>query len=174
MAISEALRRLLGLRTLEEEQHKLALESALGELHRLKSALAATRMRERSGRLQLAAAARSQDVSDRIAGLVECESARRNAQILEIYLKEAARRAAELRGNYLTKRIERRQVETVIHEAEALETVLAVRHDQQRMDDWFTARLHAAKTQHLNSEDREMKSLKEIGSVPERQLRSNV
>ena len=36
MAVSRALRRLLRVRELEEEQSRLALESALGELQRWK------------------------------------------------------------------------------------------------------------------------------------------
>jgi len=42
MAVSRALRRLLRIRELEEEQNRLALESALGELNRLEYALEAT------------------------------------------------------------------------------------------------------------------------------------
>ena len=50
MAASRALRRLLRIRELQEEQSRLALESALGELHRLEHALASTFVRERRGR----------------------------------------------------------------------------------------------------------------------------
>ncbi len=39
MPISPALRRLLCIRELEEEQSRLALETALGEMNRLKTAL---------------------------------------------------------------------------------------------------------------------------------------
>jgi hypothetical protein len=42
MAVSRALRRLLRIRDLEEEQSRLALESAIGDLNRLESTLAAT------------------------------------------------------------------------------------------------------------------------------------
>ena len=41
MAISRALRRLLRIRNLEEEQSRLAVESALVELRRLEHALRA-------------------------------------------------------------------------------------------------------------------------------------
>jgi hypothetical protein len=50
MAVSRALRRLLRIRELEEEQGRLALESALGELHRLENALMATFERKHRGR----------------------------------------------------------------------------------------------------------------------------
>ena len=42
MAVSRALRRLLRIRELEDEQCRLALESTLGELNRLECALTAT------------------------------------------------------------------------------------------------------------------------------------
>jgi hypothetical protein len=41
MAVSRALRRLLRIRDLEEEQRRVALESALVELHRLQHSLEA-------------------------------------------------------------------------------------------------------------------------------------
>ena len=50
MAVPRALRRLLHIRSLEEEQRWLALESAIGELKRLERALAATAERDRRGR----------------------------------------------------------------------------------------------------------------------------
>jgi hypothetical protein len=171
MAISEAMRRLLGLRVLEEEQRKLALESALGEMHGLEHALNAMRTRRHSGRELLQAATQSADVTDRIAGLIECESAERNAVLIEIRLAEARRRAAELRDGYLSKRVERRQAEAVIREAEALETLEAARRDQQTMDDRFTARRHAGKHLRHNGEKYEMKKHKENGPVPEEELR---
>jgi hypothetical protein len=172
--VSEAIQRLLNLRALEEEQHKLALESALGELRRIENALHVTRMRERSGKEHLAAAAQSHDFTDRIAGLIECESAHRNAHILEIRLTEKDREAAELRLRYLYKRTERRQVETIIREAETVGAVEGVRRDQQRMDDWFSTRRHAAKTHRPVAEKPEMKSHKESGAVPEEELRSKL
>ena len=39
MAVSRALRRLLRIRDLEEEQHRLFLESAMGQMQALESAL---------------------------------------------------------------------------------------------------------------------------------------
>ncbi len=57
MAVSRALRRLLRIRELEEEQSRLALESALGELNRLKHALTATAERDRRGRRLVEASA---------------------------------------------------------------------------------------------------------------------
>jgi len=59
VAVSRALRRLLRIREIEEEQCKLALESALGELHRLEHALTATSALDRRGRRLVEASAHS-------------------------------------------------------------------------------------------------------------------
>jgi len=59
MAVSRALRRLLRIRDLQEEQSRLVLESALGELHRLENAMTATFVRDRQGRSLVQASART-------------------------------------------------------------------------------------------------------------------
>ena len=69
MAVSRALRRLLRIRELEEEQCRLALEAAIGELSRLEHAMAATAERDRRGRRLVEASARSGELRDRLAGL---------------------------------------------------------------------------------------------------------
>src|SRR5271157_295073 len=76
MAVSRALRRLLRIRELEEEQSRLALESALGELHRLEHALEAAVQRERRGRSLIQASAQTGELPDRLAGLEETRSAK--------------------------------------------------------------------------------------------------
>lgn len=171
MPVSEAMRRLLHLRALEEEQLKLALECSLGELHRLEQALAATRMRESAGRRAFGWAAQSEDAADRVAGLVAWESAQRQARRLESLVSEAGRHAAELREVYLAKRTERRQVETVIHESEGLEAADDARREQRSTDDWFGNRRSANAARRRNSQEREMKGHKESGSIPEEELR---
>ncbi|HWG19158.1 MAG TPA: hypothetical protein VG225_01425 [Terracidiphilus sp.] len=144
MPVSNALRRLLRVRDLEEEQQRLALESALGELHRLENALAAARLRERQGRRQVALTAGSSDATDRRAGIVETETARSRAAALKPRIAFAEGETLRLRQAFLEKRVERRQAETLIREAEALDAVEAGRRDQQRIDDWFGARRHGS------------------------------
>ncbi len=77
MAVSRALRRLLRIRELEEEQSRLALESALGELNRLEASLAAAVERERRGRRLVKASAQTGELPDRLAGLEETRAADR-------------------------------------------------------------------------------------------------
>jgi flagellar biosynthesis chaperone FliJ len=152
MAISEAMRRLLNVRTLEEDQRKIALESALAEVQRLENALGAIRARERSGIERIGLSARSGDTADRIAGLVESELARHTAQMLRARLSAAVLRVAGSREEYLSKRVERRQVETVIREAEDAQVAADARREQQGIDEWFSAHRHASGTDRQNSE----------------------
>ena len=82
MAASRALRRLLRIRDIEEEQSRLALESALSQLNRLEHALAATAERDRRGRRLVDASARTGELPDRLAGLEETRAAGRHAAAL--------------------------------------------------------------------------------------------
>jgi hypothetical protein len=142
MAVSRALRRLLRIRDLEEEQNRLALESALGELNRLEHALEATVERERRGRRLIEASARTGELSDRLAGLEETRAAGRHAAVLEPRIEAKEEDVTARREEFLMKRVERRQAETLIRESEAREAVEAGRRGQQALDDWYGSRLY--------------------------------
>jgi len=150
MAVSPALRRLLRVLDLEEEQRRLALESALGELRRLEHARAATMERERRGRLLVTASVHSGEMPDRLAGLEEMCAARRLQAILAPRIAAMETRVAELRGQFLGKRIERRQAETLLREAEARTAVQAGRRAQRSLDDWYLNLLSRTKTSSQN------------------------
>jgi hypothetical protein len=174
VAVSDSLRRLLHIRTLEEEQRKIALDAALAELHRLENALTAMRARERSGRDHVALSSRSCDATDRIAAIVECESARHGAEIIEARIPEAALRVSSAREEYLQKRVERRQVETVIEETRAALDAEAARRAQQGTDEWFSTRRHAHSANRQTANKLEMENRKETAPIPEEELRSNL
>jgi flagellar export protein FliJ len=174
MAISGSLRRLLHIRMLEEEQRKIALESALSELHRLESVLRAARESERNGRQRIARSLRSSDATDRIAGLVECASAQRSAQIIEARIPQAALRVNAARDEYLAKRVERRQVETVIQEAEDAQDAEAARRNQQTVDEWFSARRQRRPPNRQTRKKLDIKNRQETDPIPEEELRSNL
>ncbi len=140
MAVSRALRRLLRIRDLEEEQSRLALESGLGELHRLEDALAAAVERDRRGRRLVEASARTGQLPDRLAGLEETRSAGRHAAALGPKIVSMGETVAELREEFLWKRVERRQAEALIQETEAREAVEADRRGQQALDDGYSSR----------------------------------
>ena len=144
MAVSRALRRLLRIRDLEEEQCRLALESALAELRRLEHAL---KVRwAGAGRPAIAlCAAHTRRRSDRLAGLQQSQSAER-AKRFERRMAEVGFLVGELRRVFLAKRVERRQAQTLIDETEERDRVEAARRGQQALDDRYGSRLHGEKT----------------------------
>ncbi len=140
MAGPTPLQRLLRIRDLEEEQRRLALESALGELNQLKGAMKSARVRERQGRQLVGESARSGQGADRQAGLVQTLCAKRQAAVLEPRLADAQEEAARLRREVLEKRVECRQAETLIEENEARAALETGRRDQRVLDDWYRSR----------------------------------
>jgi flagellar biosynthesis chaperone FliJ len=141
MAISRAMRRLLEIREIQEEQSQIALESALGELRRLEMALQFAHARERGGRELVAAGAQTGNLTDRIAGLEETRVAARRASALKPRIGEVEQVVNERREALLERRVERRQAETLIREQEFADAVEATRRAQSGMDDWFLGRL---------------------------------
>lgn len=144
MAVSRAMRRLLQIRDLEEEQARLALESGLVELRRLEHALAAAADRDRGGWRLVAESVRTAELTDRLAGLEETRAAHRLAGLLAPRIADAGQDVTQLREQYLASRVERRQAETLIQEAEARDALDGDRRSQQAIDDWFRNRMHRA------------------------------
>ena len=142
MTVSRALRRLLRIRSLQEEQSRLTLESALGELHRLEHALTATVDRERRGRSLIQASAQTGELMDRLAGFEETRSAGQHAAALGPRIDGMGEEVTERREEFLLKRVERRQAETLIQETEARNAIEDGRRGQQALDDWYSSRLY--------------------------------
>jgi hypothetical protein len=142
MAIRRALRRLLRIRDIEEEQCRLALKSRLDELNLLQHALMSCARRDQLGRRLVETSARSGEIPDRLAGLEEMRTAARHAMALVPRIADAERHVAVLREAFLAKRVERRQAETLIQEREAQDAIAAGRRSQQALDDWYRNRLH--------------------------------
>ncbi len=140
MAASRALRRLLRIRDLEEEQCRLTLESALGELGRLEDALKGTIERERRGRRLVEAGVRTGELPDRLAGIEETHAADRLFAVLGPRIAAKEEEVMVKRQEFLLKRVERRQAETLIQESEAEETIETDRRGQQELDNWYGSR----------------------------------
>lgn len=148
MAVSRSLRRLLRIRNLEEEQSQRALESALGEFSRLENAFTTTVERQLRGRKLVEASARTGQLPDRLAGLEETRSAGRHALMLEPKITAGKEEVAARRQEFLLKRVERRQAETLIQKTEARDAIEADRHVQQTLDDWYNSRrLHGERAE---------------------------
>ena len=127
MPVSRSLRRLLRIRDLEEEQSRLALESALGELNRLQHALAASTERDRRGRKLVGTSVRTGELPDRVAGLEETLAAGRRTAVLAPRIAQTELEVVALREEFLGKRVERRQAQTLIEENEARDAEEAVK-----------------------------------------------
>jgi hypothetical protein len=140
MPVSNALKRLLRIRDLEQEQHRRTLESALSELRQLEEALDRAAARERSGRSGFTAGVLNREPSKLQPALVETSIGQRHAHALEPRIARATVQAALRRQEFLLKRMERRQAETLIRETEAADAIEATRQSQQALDDWFLAR----------------------------------
>ena len=140
MAVSRAMRRLLQVLEIQEEECRASMESARAELKGLEQALTRSVERGRGGRRLVAASAATGDITDRIAGVEETHLAKRIATALAPRIAESEIAVNARQREFLGKRIERRQTETLIEEAEALESVKAGRRAQRNLDDWFLSR----------------------------------
>jgi hypothetical protein len=139
------MRRLLHVRDVEEEQYRMALETALGAFHALEHARAVAIMRQHAGREFLSASALTGEITDRTAALVEVKFAVRCVTVLAARLADAENNVMHAREAYIDKRIERRQAATLIEEAEAQEEIESLRRAQQSLDETYGASLHRGK-----------------------------
>lgn len=140
MPVSNALKRLLRIRDLEQEQHRLALEAALSELRRLEAAMGSATERERRGRGELVASVRAGEREERHPALVETEIGQSHALVLAPRIRKAEAETARRRQAFLLKRLEHRQAETLIRETEAADEIEELRKGQQRLDEWYLSR----------------------------------
>ena len=137
MASARLLRRILGIRQMEEDQSRRLLELAVGELTQLETALSQAKQRESTGRGLVRSSASSGEVLDRIAGLEEARSAASRAAALEPRIRKAEERATSLRQDFLARRTARLQAETLADAEAAREAAASERKGQQALDDWY-------------------------------------
>jgi aspartokinase len=141
MAVSRAMRRLLRVLEMQEEQARAQMESALADLRKLERALDAAGERERAGRRLVKTSAAMNETTDpiidRLAGVEESRTASRQAAALKPKIATAGAQVSERRREFLDKRVERRQAETVISRAAEQEASESGRRVQRELDDWF-------------------------------------
>jgi cell division FtsZ-interacting protein ZapD len=167
MAVTRALRRLLRIRDLQEEQCRLALESSQGELNRLEDALKGTTDRDRRGRRLLEASARNGELPDRLSGLEEMRTAIRIAAVLAPRIEAKQMDVNTRRQAIQATRVARKQAESLIADAETADAVDAGRRGQQALDDWFSSRVHQARSQQKRKEESAKGASVEAGSNAE-------
>jgi hypothetical protein len=146
VAVSKSLERLLRIRDLQEEQQRLALESAAGKLRDLEAARQAAGEMERAGRAWIGASVQTGVVADRQGGLVQAISGRRRAELLAQHIERAEAETKRLHEAFLEKRVERRQAETLVSECEARNVIESNRRSQRAVDDWHGLRKQREKT----------------------------
>jgi hypothetical protein len=117
------------------------LESAQDELRQLEQALLAAAERERQGRGLVQASARTGELPDRLAGLVESRAADRYTAALTPHIAQAELEVTTRLEEFIAKRVEHRQAETLIEETEARDAIDANRRSQQSLDEWYRSRL---------------------------------
>ena len=143
MAVSRTLQRLVRVLELEEEQRRGALEAALGALRRIEGAVEAAGRRERAGRILVKQCAVEGEIEDRVAGLEETRSALQAQKYLVPRREAAAEEAGKRREEYLDKRTERRQAETLVEAQAAQEALEVSRRAQAALDEWYLNRRQA-------------------------------
>lgn len=142
MSRQSTLQRLRRIREIEEEQKRLQLAAAMTTLNRLTTAREAAILGARDGRNLIAASVASGDMADRQAGLVQTESEQRRARMLDIQIVQWREESIERRHDFLAKRVERRQVETVLQHQEDRDKLEAARKSQSTIDDWYGMKTH--------------------------------
>lgn len=136
MARTDRLRHLFQLRQIEEENQASVLEAAAAELKRLHEALALTRIREAAGRSLVEEGIRTGEMQDRLAGFAEVDSATRVRSVVTKRKRQAEGNLERIRQQYLAKRMETRQVETLLRAAAEHEAHEQQRRSQSALDEW--------------------------------------
>jgi flagellar biosynthesis chaperone FliJ len=152
MAALRILRRLRDIRQAEEEQSHAAMESAIAELERLITGLEETRMRIRRARQLIASSAQTGEFVDRIAGLEEIRLADLMAKTVAEYIHSAENTAQQKKREFLDKRIERLQVETVNEAMQARDAAEVNHKSQIALDDWYSQQCRQTREAFTNAD----------------------
>ncbi len=142
MAASHGMRRLLRVLELEEEHYRAQMEAALADLRQLEEALMTAGEQERAGRRLVADSIATGEIADRVSGIEESRLAGKRSAALKPRIAGAEAVAVSRQQKFLEKRIDRRQVESVIEKAATEKTLDDGRRVQRALDDWFLRQAH--------------------------------
>jgi flagellar biosynthesis chaperone FliJ len=140
MAAKQGLNRLLRVRQLEEELSRVELEVAVGDRNRMGEELASVAQRQAAGRRDLVRGIMERDTAGRAGSVIEVEQARRLQLRMEPRLEAAEDEVARQREEFLARKRDRRQVETLVDEQQRIAREAAGRRAQQMLDDWYGRR----------------------------------
>ena len=142
MSRPKIVKRLLRIREIQEEQKRRELEAAVARLESLQKTRDTATEMERLGRTFVRASVMSGEMADRQAGLMQTAFARRRARLLAPRIALSQKEIIELRRDFMDKRMERRQAETLVGLDDTRDKVESDRRSQRSMDDWHSARNH--------------------------------
>jgi len=134
---SRTLKRLHAIRSAEEQQCRTTLDAAVSDLRSLERMLARVKQRRGCARSLIAASIRSGVAEDRMAALEEASLFDRLARALAGKIAAAEQRLSQARNQFMAKRVERRQVETLLEAARVQAGIEASRKNQSALDEWF-------------------------------------
>lgn len=137
MAQATTFDRLLLLRRREEELHSQEMTECYGEQRAIEAAIRLSADRVTRAYRLIAASARSGDLTDRVAALAALEIERRAAPALSLRLAAASQAVELARISLKAKRVEVKQVETLLADKGIERARTAARRDQQAMDEWY-------------------------------------
>jgi flagellar export protein FliJ len=140
MPVPAAMRRLLRVRQVQEEESRAVLEKILRELNSLKAALRAASEWECKGRQIVSESMQSGELRDRLAGQVQEHTARQAKAFLAERIAAAEEQADESRQSYRAACIRMRQVSTLIEKVQGEERLYEARRQQNNLDDWYRLR----------------------------------
>jgi flagellar export protein FliJ len=140
MAKRNVLERLWRLRELEEEQSRLELGARVAERNRIAQNLAEVSANAATSRGEFVVRMGDPDTAARTGALVELEQARRRQTVIRPRLDHAETEVELRRGEFLTRRTGRRQVETLLDREREAARAETARRAQQMLDDWYGRR----------------------------------
>ncbi len=143
--MSGPLSRLLRLRSLLENSSRMELERRAALAARIKSAQQCERDVIRASRAQVVTiidedGSPVEQAQQRTTEWTSAESAAWREQQLQPMAEATARRVSEMREEYLERRKERRQVESILDAERARIQIEKERRTQRNLDDWFGAK----------------------------------
>lgn len=146
---------LLRIRYADEEDSRRVVEAADAELRRLHNYVRCASERQRAGRADMARSVISGSTIDRIAGQEEIRTAERLKDLLSERIDRAQQQIALLRREFLRKRMERMQIETLLGSVREQELLQACRKEQSSLDEWHRQATRGRRNRGESAEQRE-------------------
>ena len=142
MAGPHNLRRVCDVRKVQERLRRAQMESALARLRLLRNTLMTALESAKHARAMIVSSISSGEQVDRIAALQEITTSERRRKFLQQQIAAAEAEVASMRQEFMSKRIERRQVESLLDAARMRLQIEEKHKIQTALDDWHLSRLN--------------------------------